>query len=99
MQTPNIKEIKMNKAELISKISDDNGFSKGEAEKALNSVIEGVEDALKNGDSVTLVGFGTFSVSDRAARIGRNPQTGASIQIPAKKVVKFKAGKTLSEAV
>jgi DNA-binding protein HU-beta len=89
----------MNKADLVSKISDDNGFSKAEAEKALNSVLEGIGGALKDGDSVTLVGFGSFSVANRAARTGRNPQTGASIQIPAKKVVKFKAGKGLSESL
>ncbi len=89
----------MNKAELVAKISQDNGFSKAAAEKALNSVIEGISGALKNGDSVTLVGFGTFSVADRAARKGRNPQTGEEIQIAARKVVKFKAGKGLSEAV
>ena len=89
----------MNKAELVAKISDDNGLSKAAAEKVLSSVIEGISGALKNGDSLTLVGFGTFSVSDRAARTGRNPQTGASIQIPAKKVVKFKAGKGLNESI
>ncbi len=89
----------MNKADLASKISDDNGFSKAESEKALNSVIEGISGALKNGDSLTLVGFGTFSVADRAARKGRNPQTGEEIQIAARKVVKFKAGKGLREVV
>ena len=89
----------MNKAELVAKISQDNDLSKAAAEKILKSVIEGIESALKNGDSLTLVGFGTFSVVDRATRNGRNPQTGASIQIPAKKVVKFKAGKSLNESI
>ncbi len=89
----------MNKSDLIAKISGDNGLTKVDAEKALNSVIEGISGALKKGDSVALVGFGSFSVSKRAARKGRNPRTGAEIDIPAKNVVKFKAGKGLSEAV
>jgi len=89
----------MNKADLVAKIAADNEISKAVAEGALNSVMDGVRDALKNGESVTLVGFGTFSVGKRAARTGRNPQTGKEIQIPAKNVVKFKAGKGLSEAV
>lgn len=89
----------MNKTDLVAKIAGDNGLSKTAAEKALNSAIEGISDALKKGDSVTLIGFGTFSVSKRAARKGRNPQTGAEINIPAKNVVKFKAGKGLKESV
>ena len=89
----------MNKADLVAKIAGDNGFTKADAEKALNSAIEGISDALKKGDSVTLIGFGTFSISKRSARKGRNPQTGAEINIPAKNVVKFKAGKGLSESV
>ncbi len=86
----------MNKSDLIKKISGDNGVSKADAEKVLRSVIEGISGALKNGDSVTLVGFGTFTVAKRAARKGRNPQTGQEIDIAAKTVVKFKAGKGLS---
>ncbi len=89
----------MNKADLVAKIATDNEISKAVAEGALNSVMGGVQDAIKSGESVTLVGFGTFSVGKRAARTGRNPQTGKEIQIPAKNVVKFKAGKGLSEAV
>jgi DNA-binding protein HU-beta len=86
----------MNKAELVTKISDDSGISKSQANAALNSFIETVTKALKSGDKVTLVGFGTFSVSKRNARTGRNPQTGATIKIKAKKVARFKAGKELA---
>lgn len=86
----------MNKAELVSKISDDSGISKTQANAALNSFIEAVTKTLKSGDKVTLVGFGTFSVSKRNARTGRNPQTGATIKIKAKKVARFKAGKELA---
>ena len=86
----------MNKAELVSKISDDSGISKTQANTALNSFIEAVTKTLKSGDKVTLVGFGTFSVSKRNARTGRNPQTGATIKIKAKKVARFKAGKELA---
>ncbi len=89
----------MNKGDLIAKIADDAGLSKAQAGEALNSVLDSVTATLKKGGKVTLVGFGTFSVSERAARTGRNPQTGAEIKIAAKKVVKFKAGKELSEAV
>jgi DNA-binding protein HU-beta len=89
----------MNKGDLVTKISGEAGLSKAAAEKALNSAIDGISGALKKGDSVTLIGFGTFSISKRAARKGRNPQTGAEINIPAKNVVKFKAGKGLSESV
>ena len=86
----------MNKAELISKISDDAGITKTQANETLDSFVEAVAKTLKGGGKVTLVGFGTFSVSKRAARNGRNPQTGAVIKIKAKKVAKFKAGKELS---
>lgn len=87
----------MNKGELIDKISKDAELTKVEAAKALDSMMDGVSKTLKKGDKVTLVGFGTWSVSKRKARMGRNPQTGKEIKIPAKKVVKFKAGKTLAE--
>jgi DNA-binding protein HU-beta len=86
----------MNKAELIAQIADDAGVSKIQANAALDSFVAAVTKTLKKGDKVTLVGFGTFSVSKRAARTGRNPQTGATIKIKAKKVAKFKAGKELS---
>ena len=86
----------MNKAELISKLADDAGVTKTQANAALDSFVEAVTVTLKKGGKVTLVGFGTFSVSKRAARNGRNPQIGAVIKIKAKKVAKFKAGKELS---
>ncbi len=86
----------MNKAELISKIADDAGVTKTQANAALDSFIGAVTKTLKGSGKVTLVGFGTFSVSKRAARNGRNPQTGATIKIKAKRVAKFKAGKELS---
>lgn len=89
----------MTKGELVSQISSDAGISKADAEKALKSVIDGIAGALKNGDKVSLVGFGTFDVSKRAARKGRNPQTGAEIQIKASNVPRFKAGKALKDAV
>ena len=89
----------MNKGELIGEIANGAGLTKAQADKALNSFINAVVSTLKKGENVTLVGFGTFSVSERAARSGRNPQTGATIKIKAKKVPKFKAGKEFSEAV
>ncbi|MEM7102299.1 MAG: HU family DNA-binding protein [Bacteroidota bacterium] len=89
----------MNKADLVNRIAEDAGLSKSQASDALNAVLDAVSGSLKKGDKVTLVGFGTFSISKRAARTGRNPQTGAAIQIAAKNVVKFKPGKDLSDAV
>jgi DNA-binding protein HU-beta len=89
----------MTKADLISRMAKDAKITKVAAGKALNSVIDGITKALKKGDSVTLVGFGTFSVSKRKARKGRNPQTGKEIKIPARKVAKFKAGSDLKKAV
>lgn len=86
----------MNKAELIAQIADDAGVTKTQANAALDSFIATVTKTLKKGDKVTLVGFGTFSVSKRAARNGRNPQTGEVIKIKARKVARFKAGKELS---
>ncbi|MFZ6011316.1 MAG: HU family DNA-binding protein [Bacteroidota bacterium] len=86
----------MNKAELVGKVAEDVGLTKRQAAAALDSFIEGVTKTLKAGKKLTLVGFGTFSVSKRAARKGRNPQTGAVIKIKAKKVARFKAGKELS---
>ncbi|MCU0335736.1 MAG: HU family DNA-binding protein [Chitinophagaceae bacterium] len=86
----------MNKADLIAKIAEDAGITKTQAGGALDSLVEAITKTLKKGDKVTLVGFGTFSVSKRAARTGRNPQTGETIKIKAKKVARFKAGKELS---
>lgn len=89
----------MNKGQLIDKIAADAGLTKAQAGAALQSVIDGVSGTLKKGDKVTLVGFGTFGVSKRAARAGRNPKTGAAIKIAAKNVVRFKAGSELSDKV
>jgi DNA-binding protein HU-beta len=89
----------MNKGELIDRIAKDAKLTKGQAAEALDSVINGVAGALGKGGKVTLVGFGTFSVSKRAARKGRNPRTGKEINIKAKKVAKFKAGAELSKKV
>ena len=89
----------MNKGQLISKIAEDASLTKAQATSALEAVIDGVTGSLKSGDKLTLVGFGTFSISARAARKGRNPQTGATINIAAKNVVKFKAGKDLNGKV
>lgn len=86
----------MTKAELISKIADDAEITKATAGAALESFLEAVTKTLKSGNKLTLVGFGTFSVSKRAARKGRNPFTGEEIKIKAKKVAKFKASKELS---
>lgn len=89
----------MNKSELIEQIATSADISKAKAGAALDAVTESITGALKSGDSVSLVGFGTFAVKDRAARQGRNPQTGATIQIAAAKVPGFKAGKALKDAV
>ncbi|MBL0744486.1 HU family DNA-binding protein [Chryseolinea lacunae] len=86
----------MNKAELITKIAEEAGITKVQASTALSTFFEGVQKTLKKGERLTLVGFGTFSVSKRAARKGRNPFTGEAIKIKAKKVAKFKASKELS---
>ena len=89
----------MNKTELIDAMAADAGITKAAAKKALESFLGNVEGSLKSGNRVSLVGFGSWSVSERGAREGRNPQTGATIKIAAKKVVKFKAGAELSSAV
>ena len=89
----------MNKEQLIAKIAGDAKLTKVQGKAALESFIDGVEKSLKKGDKVSLIGFGTFSISNRKSRTGRNPQTGAAIKIAAKKVVKFKAGKEFSEFV
>ena len=89
----------MNKSELVDAIADGADISKASAGRALDSAIDAITVALKNGDQVSLVGFGTYSVKHRAARTGRNPQTGAEIQISAANVPSFKAGKALKDAV
>ncbi|MFU8924928.1 HU family DNA-binding protein [Acinetobacter puyangensis] len=89
----------MNRSELIKHITTTSGLTQVQAINALDAFIKGVEDTLANGGEVALVGFGTFSVKDRAARTGRNPKTGEEIQIAAAKVPSFKAGKALKEAV
>ena len=89
----------MNKAELIAKIAEESKLTKKAAETALDAFVTSVEEALKNGEKVQLVGFGTFEVRERAARKGRNPQTKAEIKIPASKAPVFKARKALKELV
>ena len=89
----------MNKTELIDAIAKSADMTKADAGKALTGVTDAITKAMSTGDSVTLVGFGTFSVSERAARTGRNPSTGKEIKIAAKKVAKFKPGKGLADVV
>jgi DNA-binding protein HU-beta len=89
----------VNKSELIESVAETGDLTKAAAARAVDSVIEAVTDALRRGDQVTIVGFGTFSVRDRAARTGRNPQTGEEIKISASKNPLFKAGKALKDAV
>jgi DNA-binding protein HU-beta len=89
----------MNKSDLTEKVAQDCNISKTAAEQALNSILGAITNAVATGDKVALIGFGTFSISNRAAREGRNPKTGETIQIPAGKVVKFKAGTKLADAV
>jgi DNA-binding protein HU-beta len=89
----------MNKAELIESVSGSTGLAKAEATKAVEAVFDSITSALKSGDTVALLGFGTFVVKGRAARAGRNPRTGETIEIAASKVPGFKAGKALKDAV
>lgn len=89
----------MNKAELVNRMAEIAEIPKVTAEKALNAFIEAVTEALQAGEKVTLVGFGTFMIQKRAARVGRNPRTGEQIKIPARKVIKFKPGSKLEEAI
>ncbi len=89
----------MNKSELVDAIASESGLTKADSERALKGFMGAVQGALKKGDRVSLVGFGSFSVSKRAAREGRNPQTGKTIKIAAKNVVKFKAGSELADKV
>lgn len=89
----------MNKAQLIDAIAEKAGLTKADAKKALDAFVDATTDALKSGDRVALIGFGSFSVSTRSARTGRNPQTGSPIKIKAKKVVKFKPGAELADTI
>ena len=89
----------MNKQDLVAHVADAAGLSKADATKAVDSVIDGITNSLKRGNEVRLVGFGTFSVANRAASKGRNPRTGEPINIPASKQPKFKAGKALKDSV
>ncbi|OQM45149.1 DNA-binding protein [Anoxybacillus sp. UARK-01] len=89
----------MNKTELINAVAETSGLSKKDATKAVDAVFESITEALKNGDKVQLIGFGNFEVRERAARKGRNPQTGEEMEIPASKVPAFKPGKALKDAV
>ncbi len=89
----------MNKTELVAAIADEAGLSKKDAEKALKAFTDVVTEELKKGEKVQLVGFGTFEISERAAREGRNPQTGAAMKIAASKAPKFKAGKALKDLI
>src|SRR5699024_6988350 len=96
---PNLNLFIMNKSNLVDAMAEDAGISKAAAKKALESFLENVQGSLKKGDRVSLVGFGSWSVSKRSAREGRNTQTGKTIKIPAKNVVKFKAGSDLQKSV
>ncbi|MDK2849090.1 MAG: DNA-binding protein HU-beta [Desulfuromonadales bacterium] len=89
----------MTKADLVNAMAEKAGLSKADTEKAIKAFTDVITDALKAGDKVALVGFGTFSVGERAARVGQNPQTGEKMDIPAAKVPKFKAGKALKDSV
>lgn len=89
----------MNKSDLVQVVAENAGLSKAAAEKAVNAVFSGISDALGKGDKVSLVGFGTFNVYKRAARVSRNPRTGEKINVPATTVPKFKAGKALKDKV
>lgn len=89
----------MNKAELVAQVAKDSDLSKDAAEKAVDATFNNIEKALRGGDTVRIVGFGNFQVSDRKASTGRNPRTGETVDIPASRVPKFRAGKALKEAV
>lgn len=89
----------MNKLDLVSAVAEKAGITKREAEAAVNALVESIEQALRQGERVNLVGFGTFQVRERKPRVGRNPQTGEEIRIPAGRVPAFKAGKALKELI
>jgi len=94
-----MKEGRMNKADLVEEVSAETGLTKRVSGEAIGAVIDGITDALARGEKVTLVGFGTFQVMERKARRGRNPQTGQTVQISARKVPRFKPGKNLRKKV
>lgn len=98
-RTPRMTNTSLNKTDLINTIADSAGLTKADAERALTATLEGIQSGLQNTNKVTLVGFGTFSLTHRNARKGRNPQTGTEINIPASNAVKFKAGTTLKKSV
>jgi len=89
----------LNKADLVAAVAEKTGMTKKDSEKVLNAFVEAIQEALAKGDKVSLVGFGTFEVRERAERVGRNPQTGEEIKIAATKVPVFKAGKALKDSV
>ncbi len=89
----------MKKVELVEAVATNAGLTKSDALKAIDATFEAITDALKKGDKITLIGFGTFGVSERKARTGRNPQTGATVNIPARRAVTFKAGNQLKQTV
>lgn len=89
----------MNKTELVAKVATNSGMTKKDVEKVMNAFFSAVEETLKEGEKIQLIGFGTFEVRERQARKGRNPQTGVEIDIPAGKIPAFKAGKALKDAV
>lgn len=89
----------MTKAELVARISEEAGITKTQADKTLKALVETIISEVKGGDRITLTGLGTFSLAEKAARTGRNPQTGASIQIPASKGLKFKASTTVKDSL
>ena len=89
----------MNKSEMIAAIAEKSGLTKADAGKALDAAVETITEALAAGDTISLIGFGTFKVSERAARTGRNPKTGEPLEIPAAKLPKFTPGKALKDAV
>lgn len=90
---------RVNKTELVTEVAERAGMTKKDAERAVNAVVESIEAALMKGDRVSLVGFGTFEVRERAARVGRNPRTGATLEISGSRVPAFKAGKALKDSV
>jgi len=99
MELHKIGGIVLNKSDLISAVAEKADLTKKDAEKAVNAIFKSIEEALARNDKVQLVGFGTFEIKERAARVGRNPRTGEEIKIPATRVPSFKAGKALREAV
>jgi len=93
------EEYKMNKAELIAAVAEKSGLTRKDSEKAVNATFDAITESLVKGEKVALVGFGAFEVKERAARVGRNPQTKEEIEIPASRVASFKVGKALKDAV